>query len=184
MSVKNGKIADQNETDRGMKVTKAKFKFHGGVHPPYNKELARDKAVESLPMPKELVVSMAQHLGAPAKCLVKAGDHVVKGQLIGEKNGFISVNVHASASGIVKAVEKRIGPAGGMADHVILTPDAEQGEMARMPPLDWKSASREELLKRVEDAGICGMGGAGLKTAMVLFSPKWRICMGAQGEVK
>ena len=102
-----------------MKVTKAKFKFHGGVHPPYNKELARDKAVESLPMPKELVVSMSQHLGAPAKCIVAVGDHVEKGQLVGERNGFISVAVRAPASGTVKALEKRQGAAGGMADAII-----------------------------------------------------------------
>ena len=159
-----------------MKVVKSKFKFRGGVHPPYNKDLARDKAIERLALPAELAISMSQHLGAPAKCLVKAGDHVVKGQLIGEKNGFISVNVHASASGIVKAVEKRIGPAGGMADHVVLTPDAEQGEMMRMPPLDWKSASREELLKRVEDAGICGMGGAGFPTSVKLNPPPGKRC--------
>ena len=90
-----------------MKVTKAKFKFHGGVHPPYNKDLARDKAIERLPLPKELVVSMSQHLGAPAKCIVAVGDHVEKGQLVGERNGFISVAVRAPASGIVKALEKR-----------------------------------------------------------------------------
>ena len=159
-----------------MKVVKSNFKFRGGVHPPYNKDLARDKAIERLALPAELAISMSQHLGAPAKCLVKAGDHVVKGQLIGEKNGFISVNVHASASGMVKAVEKRIGPAGGMADHVVLTPDAEQGEMMRMSPLDWKSASREELLKRVEDAGICGMGGAGFPTAVKLNPPPGKRC--------
>ena len=57
---------------QGMKVTKAKFRFHGGVHPPYNKELARGKAIERMPMPSELVVSMSQHLGAPAKCVGKA----------------------------------------------------------------------------------------------------------------
>ena len=72
-----------------MKTVKSQFKFKGGVHPDYNKELARAKAIEKMPVPAELVVSMSQHLGAPAKCVVKAGDYVVKGQLIGEKNGFI-----------------------------------------------------------------------------------------------
>ena len=159
-----------------MKVVKSKFKFRGGVHPPYNKDIARDKAIEAISMPAELAISMAQHLGAPAKCIVKAGDHVVKGQLIGEKNGFISVCVRASASGTVKAVEKRIGPSGAMADHVVLTPDAEQGEMERFPALDWRVASREELLKRVEDAGICGMGGAGFPTSVKLNPPPGKRC--------
>jgi electron transport complex protein RnfC len=159
-----------------MKVVKSKFKFRGGVHPPYNKELARNKAIEPVPMPAELVISMSQHLGAPAKCIVKAGDRVRKGQLIGEKNGFISVCVRASASGTVKAVEKRLGPAGGTADAVILVPDAEQGEAELFPALDWKSASREELLKRIEDAGICGMGGAGFPTSVKLDPPPGKRC--------
>ena len=59
-----------------MKTVKSQFKFKGGVHPDYNKELARDKAIERMPVPAELVVSMSQHLGAPAKCVVKAGDFV------------------------------------------------------------------------------------------------------------
>ena len=159
-----------------MKVTKAKFKFHGGVHPPYNKELARDKVVESLPMPKELVVSMSQHLGAPAKCIVAVGDHVEKGQLVGERNGFISVAVRAPASGTVKALEKRQGAAGGMADAIIIETDAEQGEGQQLPPLDWKSASREDLIKRVEEAGICGMGGAGFPTSVKLNPPPGKRC--------
>lgn len=159
-----------------MKVVKSKFKFRGGVHPPYNKELARDKAIARLPMPEELVISMSQHLGAPAKCLVKAGDHVEKGQLIGEKNGFISVAVRASASGSVKAVEKRIGAAGGMAEAVVLVPDAEQPEGKVFEPIDWRSASREELLERIADAGICGMGGAGFPTAVKLNPPAGKRC--------
>ena len=159
-----------------MKTVKSQFKFKGGVHPDYNKELARDRAIERMPVAKELVISMSQHLGAPAKCLVAVGDHVERGQLIGEKNGFISVCVHASASGTVKAIEKRLGPAGGMADAVILETDAEQGEGVTMPPLDWRAATREELLKRIEEAGLCGMGGAGFPTAVKLNPPPNKRC--------
>ena len=53
-----------------MRTVKSAFKFHGGVHPQYNKELARDKAIEPIPLPKTLAISMSQHLGAPAKCIV------------------------------------------------------------------------------------------------------------------
>ena len=59
-----------------MKTVKSNFKFKGGIHPDYNKELARDKAIVQMPCPAELVISMSQHLGAPAKCLVKPGDYV------------------------------------------------------------------------------------------------------------
>lgn len=164
-----------------MKTVKSQFKFKGGIHPDYNKELAKDKAIVEMPCPAELVISMSQHLGAPAKCLVKAGDYVVKGQLIGEKNGFISVPVHASASGLVKTVELRLGAAGGTAPAVVLDTTAPvpadlPTPNYQLPVLDWRSATREELLKRVEEAGICGMGGAGFPTAVKLNPPPNKRC--------
>ena len=164
-----------------MKIVKSQFKFKGGVHPDYNKELAKDKAIEMLPCPAELVISMSQHLGAPAKCVVKAGDYVVKGQLLGEKNGFISVPVYASASGLIKSIEPRLGAAGGTAMAVILDTTApipegvDQAEKT-LPPLDWKTATKEELLSRVNDAGICGMGGAGFPTTVKLNPPPGKRC--------
>ena len=160
-----------------MKTVQSAFKFHGGVHPQYNKDLAASKPIEAMPLPKQLVVSMSQHLGAPAKCLVKKGDAVVKGQLIGERNGFISVPVHAPVAGTVAAVEQRMGPAGGWADAVILDVAEDQSAApAFLPPLDWKSASREDLLARVNDAGICGMGGAGFPSAVKLNPPPDKHC--------
>ena len=160
-----------------MKTVQSAFKFHGGVHPQYNKDLAASKPIEAMPLPKQLVVSMSQHLGAPAKCLVKKGDAVVKGQLIGERNGFISVPVHAPVAGTVAAVEQRMGPAGGWADAVILDVSEDQSAAsAFLPPLDWKSASREDLLARVNDAGICGMGGAGFPSAVKLNPPPDKHC--------
>ena len=163
-----------------MKTVKSSFRFKGGVHPDYNKELARDQPIAAMPVPAELVISMSQHLGAPAKCLVKKGDFVRRGQLVGEKAGFISVCVRASADGLVKAVEKRPGPTGGLADAVILDTTAELP--ADLPaaeplaPLDGRSASREDLLKRVEEAGICGMGGAGFPTNVKLNPPPGKRC--------
>ena len=170
-----------------MKTVKSTFRFRGGVHPDYNKDLARGKAIERMPVPAELVISMSQHLGAPAKCIVKAGDYVRRGQLIGEKNGFISVCVRASASGLVKAIESRPGAAGGMAQAVILDTTAErpvdaaqsplqEAEPAVLPPLDWRAATREDLLKRIEEAGICGMGGAGFPTNVKLNPPPGKRC--------
>jgi len=171
-----------------MKTVNSAFKFKGGVHPDYNKDLARGKAIEAMPMPSELVISMSQHLGAPARCLVKAGDYVTRGQVIGERNGFISVCVRASASGLVKAVEPRSGAAGGVAPAVILDTTAEkpQGEdgvletgnpdQPVLQPLDWRSASREDLLKRIDEAGICGMGGAGFPTSVKLNPPPTKRC--------
>lgn len=164
-----------------MKTVKSNFKFRGGIHPDYNKELARDKAIVEMPCPKELVISMSQHLGAPAKCIVNVGDYIVKGQLVGEKNGFISVPVYASANGVVKAIEPRLGAAGGKAPAIVLdttasAPDGISTEAKTLAPLDWKTATNEELLKRVEEAGICGMGGAGFPTAVKLNPPPGKRC--------
>ena len=164
-----------------MKTVKSQFKFKGGVHPDYNKDLARGKAIERMPVPAELVVSMSQHLGAPAKCVVKAGDYVVKGQLLGERNGFISVPVYAPASGLVKSVEPRLGPAGGKAPAVVIdttaaAPEGVDATERTLAPLDWKTATKEERLARVNDAGICGMGGAGFPTCVKLNPPPGKRC--------
>lgn len=166
-----------------MKTVKSKFKFKGGVHPDYNKELTEGKAIKQMPVPEELVISMSQHLGAPAKCIVKVGDFVKRGQLIGEKNGFISVCVRASASGQVKAIEKRLCASGAKADAVILdtTKRPDEGAQAddlapQFEPINWKDASREELLTRIEQAGISGMGGAGFPTNVKLNPPPGKRC--------
>ena len=168
-----------------MKTVRSTFRFKGGVHPDDNKELARGKAVETMPCPAELVISMSQHLGAPATCVVSVGDYVVKGQLLGERNGFISVPVHAPANGRITAIEPRPGPSGARVPAVILdttapvpeglTPNLKP-ETSNLKPLDWRSARREDLLARIDAAGICGMGGAGFPTCVKLCPPPGKRC--------
>lgn len=168
-----------------MKTVRSTFRFKGGVHPDYNKELARGKAVETMPCPAELVISMSQHLGAPATCVVAVGDYVVKGQLLGERNGFISVPVHAPANGRITAIEPRPGPSGTRVPAVILdttapvpeglTPNLKP-ETSNLKPLDWRSARREDLFARIDAAGICGMGGAGFPTCVKLCPPPGKRC--------
>ena len=168
-----------------MKTVRSTFRFKGGVHPDYNKELARGKAIEAMPCPTELVISMSQHLGAPATCVVAVGDYVVKGQLLGERNGFISVPVHAPANGRITAIEPRPGPSGARVPAVILdttapvpeglTPNLKP-ETSNLKPLDWRSARREDLFARIDAAGICGMGGAGFPTCVKLCPPPGKRC--------
>ena len=168
-----------------MKTVRSTFRFKGGVHPDDNKELARGKAVETMPCPTELVISMSQHLGAPATCVVAVGDYVVKGQLLGERNGFISVPVHAPANGRITAIEPRPGPSGARVPAVILdttapvpeglTPNLKP-ETSNLKPLDWRSARREDLLARIDAAGICGMGGAGFPTCVKVCPPPGKRC--------
>lgn len=168
-----------------MKTVRSTFRFKGGVHPDDNKELARGKAVETMSCPAELVISMSQHLGAPATCVVAVGDYVVKGQLLGERNGFISVPVHAPANGRITAIEPRPGPSGARVPAVILdttapvpeglTPNLKP-ETSNLKPLDWRSARREDLFARIDAAGICGMGGAGFPTCVKLCPPPGKRC--------
>ena len=168
-----------------MRTVRSTFRFKGGVHPDDNKGLARGKAVETMPCPAELVISMSQHLGAPATCVVAVGDYVVKGQLLGERNGFISVPVHAPANGRITAIEPRPGPSGARVPAVILdttapvpeglTPNLKP-ETSNLKPLDWRSARREDLLARIDAAGICGMGGAGFPTCVKLCPPPGKRC--------
>ena len=168
-----------------MKTVKSAFRFKGGVHPNGHKDLAREKAIEQMPCPAELVISMSQHLGAPATCVVAVGDYVVKGQLLGERNGFISVPVHAPANGRITAIEPRPGPSGARVPAVILdttapvpeglTPNLKP-ETSNLKPLDWRSARREDLFARIDAAGICGMGGAGFPTCVKLCPPPGKRC--------
>ena len=78
----------------------------GGVHPDDKKVFSRMQPIERLPLPGELVVALSQHLGSPAKALKAKGDTVVKGEKIGEASGFISADVHAPVSGVVKEIRR------------------------------------------------------------------------------
>lgn len=99
--------------------------FKGGIHPYEGKELSENRPIEVL-MPKgELVYPVSQHIGAPAKPLVKKGDQVLVGQKIAEAGGFVSSHVICSVSGTVKAVEPRRMANGSMVNSIIVENDGE-----------------------------------------------------------
>lgn len=144
--------------------------FKGGVHPFEGKELSMDKPVEELKPGKELVYLLSQHIGAPAKAIVNKGDHVVVGQKIAEAGGFVSASIYATVSGTVKSLEKRKNATGGYVDAIVVEND-EQYESTTFVEADPESLSREEILDRIREAGVVGMGGAGFPTAVKL-APK------------
>ncbi len=155
-----------------MKAIPAKFKVNGGIHPAYHKELARDKAIENMPIPALLSVSMSQHLGAPANPIVKKGDSVLRGQLIGETAGFISAAVHAPSSGTVKAVSEAPTAMGTTAAIVVIEPDGEDTWIEGLEGIaDWQSTAPKTLVEKIAAAGIAGMGGAGFPTHVKLSPP-------------
>lgn len=145
--------------------------FKGGIHPYEGKELTMDKPIETYLPKGELVYPLSQHIGAPAKPVVKKGDRVLVGQRIAEAGGFVSAHIHASVSGTVKNIEPRLTAGGTKAESIIIENDGEYEVMERPAPGNWQEMDRKDLLAVIQDAGIVGMGGAGFPTHVKL-SPK------------
>ena len=131
----------------------------GGVHPPERKEYANSKALVRLPIPSELVVSMSQHLGAPAKPIKEKGDHVEKGEKIALASSFISADVHSPVSGTIKDIRKVTMANSVTCDAFVIEPDPQQPE-AFTKKVDYQDYSKENLLEEIKDKGIVGLGGA------------------------
>ncbi|MDX2471725.1 MAG: electron transport complex subunit RsxC [SAR324 cluster bacterium] len=149
------------------------FTFKKGIHPAEEKQYTCDKTIETLPRPKEVFIPLSQHIGKPALPLVAKKDVVKKGQLIGQADGWISANVHASISGTVKAVGMFLHPMGSRVPmvHIIANEEAEE-ELLLNHPQDWKTASLDELKKIILDAGIVGLGGAAFPTHVKMSPPE------------
>ena len=146
--------------------------FKGGIHPYEGKELTENKPVTEYLPKGDLVFPLSQHIGAPAKPVVKKGDPVLAGQLIAEAGGFVSANIHSSVSGTVKAIEPRLTSAGNKVNSIVIENDGEfksveyKGNDTPVSELD-----KGVILDAIKQAGIVGMGGAGFPTHVKL-SPK------------
>ncbi|MBO5407978.1 MAG: electron transport complex subunit RsxC [Clostridia bacterium] len=146
--------------------------FKGGFHPEEHKHLTESKAIVSLAPPKEVVIPMSQHIGAPCKPLVGVGDIVTMGQKIGEPTGFVSVPVHASVSGKVIAVENRPHTGLGTCMAVVIENDFCDTVAETVKPVDVDKLSAKELIEAIKEAGIVGMGGATFPTHIKLSPPE------------
>jgi electron transport complex protein RnfC len=153
------------------RLTEMKLKtFAGGIHPPDNKQWSAHKAIEDCPLPAELIVPLAQHIGAPAVPCMAVGQQVFKGQEIGSAKGFVSVPVHAPTSGEVVAVENRPHPWGASLPAIVIRADGEDRWSPELEPADPGQLSPEEIVEKVRQAGVVGMGGAAFP-AHVKMSP-------------
>ena len=142
--------------------------FSGGVHPFEGKELSKDKPIVDF-QPKGLMVyPLSQHIGAPAKPVVKVGDAVKKGQLIAEAGSFVSANIHSSVSGTVKKLEARRVAAGGIVNCIVIENDGLYDEVEYETVDDVSTLTNDEIRKKISDAGVVGMGGAGFPTHVKL----------------
>lgn len=142
----------------------------GGIHPNDNK-LARECAIETLPVPSTVYVSMAQHLGAPAKPVVAVGDFVKAGQVIAEPGGFISAFVHSPVSGTVKSIGPRKDIAGNNVMHVEITVEGDVWDES----IDLSDTlvtsipdDRQAILDKIKACGVVGLGGATFPTHVKL----------------
>ena len=134
--------------------------FFGGIHPKYNKEMSTRVTTFHTITPKQVVIPLVQHIGAPCKALVAVGDKVLLGQKIGDGEG-LCVPVHASVSGTVLAIEPRPHTSGRMVQSIVIENDFQDTAVACVTneaPLE--QLDKDEILHSIREAGIVGMGGA------------------------
>ena len=148
--------------------------FYGGVYPKESKENTESIHSQIFPIPRIVTIPLSQHAGAPAEPVVKVGDEVMKGQKIGEAAGFISSTIHASTSGVVKAIEPRPHPlTGNDVMYVVIESDFRDELHKSVKPCEyWAELDIDDIDAIIAEKGIVGMGGAGFPTTVKLKSQK------------
>lgn len=148
----------------------------GGIHPEENK-LSNDAMTQQAPLPKVAIFPMSQHIGAPAKPVVKKGDKVKVGTLIAETGGFVSANIYSSVSGTVLKVDNAINASGYQQPAITITVEGDEWEESidRSEKLETLEShpelTPEEIVNRIKKAGVVGMGGACFPTHIKLCPP-------------
>lgn len=150
-------------------VLKAVKRVRGGVKVDHRKHTANDEVVR-IPTPARVILPMQQHIGAPCVPTVAVGDTVSVGQVIGDSDKFVSAPIHASVSGIVKAIGDVRLPNGSVSQAVTIESDGEMRLWEGIEPP--KADTREDFVKAMRASGLVGLGGAGFPTHVKLaFSP-------------
>ncbi len=149
----------------------AKLTFTGGIHPYDGKDLSKDRPIREVLPKGDLIYPLSQHIGAPATPIVKKGDKVLVGQKIAEATGFVSAPIYASVSGTVKAVEPHRVVTGDDVMSIVIENDGLYEEVTYPACKSLEDYTKEEIIEKVKEAGIVGMGGAGFPT-FIKLSPK------------
>lgn len=145
----------------------------GGIHPKENKYSA-GKSIEIIKIPGEVVVPLAQHIGAPCQPVVKKGDEVKVGTLLGKSVGFVSANIHSPVSGKVKKIDKALDASGYKRDAVYIdvVDDVWEDSIDRSTTLVREcNLTSKQIIDKIAAAGIVGMGGATFPTHVKLTPP-------------
>ncbi|MBI9034830.1 MAG: electron transport complex subunit RsxC [Bacteroidales bacterium] len=146
----------------------------GGVHPPENK-FSASEAIEVLALPKKAFIPIAQHLGAPAKPLVKKGDVIKVGQLIAQGEAFISANIHSSVSGTVEKIDNVMDTSGYKRPCIIVKVEGDEWMESIDRSTEIKrdiTVSTKEIIQKMKDLGIVGLGGATFPSHVKLMVPE------------
>ncbi len=148
----------------------------GGIHPEENK-LTHEVATKVAALPKQAIFPLSQHIGAPAKPVVQKGDKVKVGTLIAEAGGFVSAPIYSSVSGTVFKVDTAIDATGYRKPAIIINVEGDDWEeridrSTRLEQVkDHPELTPEEIVERIKNAGVTGMGGAGFPTFIKLCPP-------------
>ena len=148
----------------------------GGIHPEENK-LSSDVATQTAKLPRQAIFPLSQHIGAPAKPVVKKGDKVKVGTLLAEAGGFVSAPIYSSVSGTVLKIDEAVDATGYRKPAIIVKVEGDEWEdyIDRSDKLETLEAhpelTPEEIIERVKKAGVTGMGGAGFPTFIKLCPP-------------
>lgn len=154
------------------KVIMLGLTFKRGIHPPDNKKTTKDLMIEYLRSGDELVFPMIQHIGAPCNPIVKKGDVVLMGQVIGEASGYVSSPIHSSVSGVVSKIEDRIHPNGNPVKSIIIENDHKYSALETEAEYKKiRTLTPDEIVERVKAGGVVGLGGAGFPSHVKLSPP-------------
>ncbi len=145
--------------------------FAHGVHPPESKDETNRLPIRQFPFAPVLVVPLSQHIGKPAVAVVREGQEVTRGQVVAEADGFVSVDMHAPASGVVRRIGLAPSISGKMTNALFIEPfPASTQEIMEGQACPY-SASPEEIIAAIQHAGVVGLGGAGFPTHAKLRIP-------------
>ena len=145
----------------------------GGIHPKENK-FSAGKQIQVAELPKQVVIPLSHYIGTPSEAVVKKGDVVKVGQLIGKANGLISANVHSSVSGKVNKIDVQLDATGYKRPAVYIDVDGDEWLETIDRSTEIKrecNLSKEEIIRKIQDAGIVGLGGATFPTHVKLSPP-------------
>jgi electron transport complex protein RnfC len=145
----------------------------GGIHPAENK-FSAGKKIKTAALPQQAVIPLAHYIGTPSEAIVKRGDAVKVGQLIGQANGFISANVHSSVSGKVSKIDVQLDASGYRRPAVYITVEGDDWveTIDRSPEIIREcNLTKDQIIEKVQDAGIVGLGGATFPAHVKLMPP-------------